>query len=94
MAFVDPHERLSSPDECSYVAIFDLENDAFITPSRLCVDLDCEDEIPPFLYSLTQFISEFKQLFLHLGTREKPYAMIYGDILRKLAKVCSDDYLN
>jgi hypothetical protein len=27
VAFVDPHERLSSPDERSYVAIFDLEND-------------------------------------------------------------------
>ena len=36
----------------------------FIAPNRVCLDLDVDDEIPPFLYSLPQSLCEYKQLFL------------------------------
>ena len=67
---------------------------SFISPKRVCLDLSEDDEIPPFLYTIPASLSEYKQLFLRLGAREKPYAMLYGDILRKMAQVCNKDYLN
>lgn len=66
----------------------------FVAPNRICIDLEPSDEIPPFLFSLTPSLSEYKTLLQRLGSKEKPYAMLYGDILRKMAKVCGDDYLN
>lgn len=69
-------------------------NRRFVAPSRVCVQLDPVDEIPPFVYSLGPSLRQFKNLFFRLGAKDKPYAMLYGDILRKMAKVCADDYLN
>lgn len=66
----------------------------FVAPNKLCIQLDAGDEIPPFLFSLSPSLKPFKSLFLRLGARDKPYPMLYGDILRKMAKVCGDDYLN
>lgn len=66
----------------------------FVAPNKLCIQLDPADEIPPFLFSLSPALKSFKSLFLRLGARDKPYPMLYGDILRKMAKVCGDDYLN
>ncbi len=66
----------------------------FVSPNKLCIELDLADEIPPFLYSLTPSLKTFKSLLLRLGAKDKPYPMLYGDILRKMAKVCGDDYLN
>jgi hypothetical protein len=66
----------------------------FISPNKICTQLDPLDEIPPFLYALTPSLRSFKALFVRLGATEKPYPMLYGNILRKMAKVCGDDYLN
>ena len=66
----------------------------FVAPNKVCVELEINDEIPPFLYSLTPALKSFKGLLLRLGAKDKPYPMLYGDILRKMAKVCGDDYLN
>ncbi len=66
----------------------------FTSPNKICIELDVADEIPPFLYSLTPALKNFKGLLMRLGAKEKPFAMMYGDILRKMAKVCGDDYLN
>ncbi|CAF0746878.1 unnamed protein product [Brachionus calyciflorus] len=66
----------------------------FVSPNKICVNLDPVDECPPFLYSLTPELQEYKSLFIRLGAKDKPYAMLYGDILRKMAKVCANDYLN
>lgn len=66
----------------------------FVSPNKICVQLDPCDEIPPFLYSLTPSLRTFKGLLLRLGAKDKPYSMLYGDMLRKMAKVCADDYLN
>lgn len=66
----------------------------FISPNKICIQLDAQDEIPPFLYALTSSLRSFKSLFVRLGAHEKPYPMLYGNILRKMAKVCGDDYLN
>jgi hypothetical protein len=66
----------------------------FISPNKICIQLDIADEIPPFLYSLTPSLKTFRNLLLRLGAKDKPYPMLYGDILRKMAKVCGDDYLN
>lgn len=59
----------------------------FVAPNKLCIQLDAVDEIPPFLFSLSPALKSFKNLFLRLGARDKPYPMLYGDILRKMAKV-------
>jgi hypothetical protein len=74
--------------------VWSATNRRFVAPSRICIQLDPVDEIAPFLYSLTASLREFKSLFVRLGAKDKPYAMLYGDILRKMAKVCGDDYLN
>jgi len=66
----------------------------FVSPNKICIQLEPCDEIPPFLYSLTPALKTYKSLLLRLGARDKPYSMLYGDILRKMAKVCGDDYLN
>ena len=66
----------------------------FVSPNKICIQLEIGDEIPPFLYSLTPSLKNFKGLLMRLGAKEKPYPMLYGDILRKMAKVCGDDYLN
>jgi hypothetical protein len=59
----------------------------FVKATQICMDLDVDDEITPFLYSLTNKLAQYKQLFLRLGAKEKPYPMLYGDILRKMSKV-------
>lgn len=59
----------------------------FVAPNKLCIQLEPADEIPPFLFSLAPALKPFKNLFLRLGAREKPYPMLYGDMLRKMAKV-------
>lgn len=66
----------------------------FTSPNKICVELAIADEIPPFLYSLTPALKNFRGLLIRLGAKEKPFPMMYGDILRKMAKVCGDDYLN
>jgi hypothetical protein len=66
----------------------------FVAPSKICIALDAADEIAPFLYSLAPSLKTYKSLLIRLGAKERPYAMLYGDILRKMAKVCGDDYLN
>jgi hypothetical protein len=66
----------------------------FVTPARTCVNLEAQDEIPPFLYALSPSLKEFKSLFVRIGAKDKLSALLYGDILRKMAKVCGDDYLN
>ena len=37
---------------------------------------------------------EYKDFFLNIGVQLGPHPMLYGDILRKLSKVCDQDYLN
>jgi hypothetical protein len=59
----------------------------FVKPMQICIDLPVNDEITPFLYSLTAKLGQYRQLFLRLGAKERPYPMLYGDILRKMAKV-------
>lgn len=59
----------------------------FVAPNKICIQLDPNDEIPPFLFSLSPALRSFKNLFLRLGARDKAYPMLYGDILRKMAKV-------
>ena len=66
----------------------------FVTPARLCVELPASDEIAPFLFALAPQFARFAALFVRLGAKRRPYAMLYADILRKMAKVCGDDYLN
>ncbi|RNA34288.1 sacsin [Brachionus plicatilis] len=66
----------------------------FVSPSKVCVNLAAEDECPPFVYALSSELHDYKSLLIRLGAKDKPYAMLYGDILRKMAKVCADDYLN
>lgn len=66
----------------------------FISPNKICIQLEAQDEIVPFLFSLSPSMRPYKNLLIKLGAKDKPYAMLYGDILRKMAKVCGDDYLN
>ena len=66
----------------------------FVSPNKICVNLEASDECAPFLYSLSADLVDYKSLFVRLGAKDKPNAMLYGDILRKMAKVCANDYLN
>lgn len=66
----------------------------FVSPGKICIQLEASDEIAPFVFSLTPSLRQFKSLFVRLGAKDKPYPMLYGDILRKMARVCGDDYLN
>ena len=74
--------------------VWSTSNRRFVAPSSVCVQLDVTDELAPFVYSLSISLREFKTLFMRLGAKDRPYSMLYGDILRKMAKVCGDDYLN
>ena len=66
----------------------------FIQAKYFCVNLPASDEIPPFIFSLDAEFHEAKDFFLQLGAQPDPQPMLYGDILRKLSKVCDQDYLN
>ncbi|CAF0732765.1 unnamed protein product [Adineta steineri] len=66
----------------------------FLHGKYFCLNLPIADEIPPFLFSLDQDFYEYKEFFLHIGVQPEPHPMLYGDILRKLSKVCDQDYLN
>jgi len=37
---------------------------------------------------------DYKDLFVQIGLQAEIHSMLYGDILRKLSKVCEQDYLN
>ncbi|UJR23291.1 hypothetical protein I4U23_026307 [Adineta vaga] len=66
----------------------------FLAAKYFCLNLPITDEIPPFIFSLDTEFHEYKEFFLQLGTQAEPHPMLYGDILRKLSKVCEQDYLN
>ncbi|CAM2704787.1 unnamed protein product [Rotaria socialis] len=66
----------------------------FLQAKFFCLNLSVTDEIPPFIFSLDNDFYEYKDLFLQIGTKSEPHPMLYGDILRKLSKVCDQDYLN
>ncbi len=66
----------------------------FLQAKYFCLNLPITDEIPPFIFSLDKDFYEYKEFFLQIGTQSEPHAMLYGDILRKLSKVCDQDYLN
>jgi hypothetical protein len=60
----------------------------------ICLDIEEKDEIVPFLYSLPSQFRHFKAFFIRLGATEKAHPMVYGNILKKMAFVCGQDYLN
>ena len=60
----------------------------------ICLDIEEKDEIVPFLYSLPSQFKHFKGFFIRLGATEKAHPMVYGNILKKMAFVCGQDYLN
>lgn len=66
----------------------------FLPAKYFCLNLPIADEISPFVFSLDPEFHEYKEFFLLIGTQAEPHPMLYGDILRKLAKVCEQDYLN
>jgi hypothetical protein len=66
----------------------------FLQAKYFCLNLPITDEIPPFIFSLDNEFHEYKEFFLQIGTQAEPHPMLYGDILRKLSKVCEQDYLN
>jgi HEPN domain-containing protein len=66
----------------------------FISADKVCLDLEEQGEIPPFLYSLPDRFQQFRLLLTRLGSVEQVQPMTYGNILKKLAYVCGDDYLN
>lgn len=66
----------------------------FVSPEKLCLDIEEKDEIVPFLYSLHNQFKSFKKIFIQLGATEKAHPMIYGNILKKMAFVCDKDFLN
>ncbi len=66
----------------------------FLQAKYFCLNLPITDEIPPFIFSLDNEFHEYKDFFLQIGTQAEPHPMLYGDILRKLSKVCEQDYLN
>ena len=66
----------------------------FLQAKYFCLNLPMADELPPFLFSLDNEFLEYKEFFLQIGTQAEPHPMLYGDILRKLSKVCEQDYLN
>ncbi|CAF4661183.1 unnamed protein product, partial [Rotaria sp. Silwood1] len=66
----------------------------FLQAKFFCLNLPVTDEIPPFVFSLDNDFHEYKDFFLQIGTKPEPHPMLYGDILRKLSKVCEQDYLN
>ncbi|CAF4815095.1 unnamed protein product, partial [Rotaria socialis] len=66
----------------------------FLQGKYFCLNLPMNDEIPPFLFSLDKDFHEYKDFFLQVGVQAEPHPMLYGDILRKLSKVCDQDYLN
>jgi hypothetical protein len=66
----------------------------FLHGKYFCLNLPITDEIPPFLFSLDQDFYDYKEFFLQIGVQAEPHPMLYGDILRKLSKVCDQDYLN
>jgi len=66
----------------------------FLQGKYFCLNLPIQDEIPPFVFSLDSEFLDYKEFFLHIGVQSEPHPMLYGDILRKLSKVCEQDYLN
>jgi len=66
----------------------------FLPAKLFCLNLPLNDEIPPFVFSLDDEFHEFKEFFLQIGCQNEAHPMLFGDILRKLAKVCDQDYLN
>jgi hypothetical protein len=62
--------------------------------SRKIFLFEFTDEIPPFLFALDNDFVDYKEFFLQIGVQADPHPMLYGDILRKLSKVCDQDYLN
>jgi hypothetical protein len=66
----------------------------FLQAKYFCVNLPLADEIPPFMYSLDVAFHPYRDFFQQIGTQSEPHPMLYGDILRKLSKVCDQDYLN
>ena len=66
----------------------------FLQAKYFCVNLPMTDEIPPFIFSLDKDFHEYKEFFLQIGTQAEVHSMLFGDILRKLSKVCEQDYLN
>jgi hypothetical protein len=66
----------------------------FLPAKYFCMNLPVSDEIPPFVFSLSNEFTEYKDFFSHIGVQAEPHPMLYGDILRKLSKVCGQDYLN
>ena len=66
----------------------------FLPAKLFCLNLPLNDEIPPFVFSLDAEFHPYKDFFLQLGCQSEPHPMLFGDILRKLAKVCDQDYLN
>ncbi|CAF1400093.1 unnamed protein product, partial [Didymodactylos carnosus] len=66
----------------------------FLYGKYFCINLPIQDEIPPFLFSLPEEFVEYKSFFQQIGAQQEPHPMLYGDILRKLSKVCDTDYLN
>ncbi len=66
----------------------------FLQAKFFCLNLPISDEIPPFIFSLDKDFHDYKDFFLQIGTQAEPHAMLYGDILRKISKVCEQDYLN
>ncbi|CAF2362730.1 unnamed protein product [Rotaria sp. Silwood2] len=66
----------------------------FLQGKYFCLSLPITDEIPPFLFSLDKDFCEYKDFFLQVGVQSEPHPMLFGDILRKLSKVCDQDYLN
>ena len=66
----------------------------FLQAKFFCLNLPIADEIPPFVFSLDKEFYEYKDFFLQIGAQTEPHPMLYGDILRKLSKVCDQDYLN
>ena len=66
----------------------------FLHGKYFCLNLPIADEIPPFLFAVDHDFDQYKDFFLHIGVQAEPHPMLYGDILRKLSKVCEQDYLN
>jgi hypothetical protein len=66
----------------------------FLQAKYFCLNLPIIDEIPPFIFSLDKDFHDYKEFFLQIGTQAEVHSMLYGDILRKLSKVCDQDYLN
>ncbi|CAH1244396.1 SACS [Branchiostoma lanceolatum] len=54
-----------------------------VRPEQIAINLEADDEIRPYLYSMPMELGEYNKLFVSLGAPEKPTPMQYAKVLEE-----------